>query len=63
MVITTVYKLIRSLAGREAGNERRGVISADLSAGRRGAAGLSSAGAVMYVSLPFTRKKDFFQQM
>ncbi|XP_043745259.1 translation initiation factor IF-2-like [Cervus elaphus] len=38
MVITTVYKLIRSLAGRGAGNERLGVISADLSAGRRGAA-------------------------
>lgn len=63
MVITTVYKLIRSLASKGTGNERRGVISADLSAGSRAAAGSSAAGAVIYVSLPFSHKKDFFRQM
>lgn len=63
MVITSVYKLIRSLAGKGTGNERRGVISADLSAGSRAAVGLSAAGAVIYVSLPFAHKKDFFRQL
>lgn len=57
MVITTVYKLIRPRAGEGTGNERRGVISADLSAARRAAAGSSAAGAVIYVSVPFAHKK------
>lgn len=43
MVITTVYKLIRSFAGKGTGNERRGVISADLSAGSRAARSFSVA--------------------
>lgn len=46
MVITTVYKLIRSVAGQGAGNRRRGVISADLSSARRAAAGSAAAGAL-----------------
>lgn len=62
MVITTVYKLTRSLAGRGTGSERRGVIGADLSAASRAAASSSAAGAVMYVSFPFAHGENFFRQ-
>lgn len=62
MVITTVYKLIRSLAGKGTGNKRRGVISGDLSSASRAAAGSSAAGAQILGLAPFAHKKDFFRQ-
>lgn len=57
MVITTVYKLIRSLAGKGTGNKRRRVISADLSSASRAAAGSSAAGALILGLASFRSQK------
>lgn len=57
MVITTVYKLIRPLAGKGTENKRRGVISADLSSATRAATGLSAAGALILGLAPFLSQR------
>lgn len=58
-VITTVYKLIRSVAGEGSGNTRRGVISADLSSASRAAAGSAAAGALISSLAPFRSQGEF----